>query len=283
MRTPRRRGGPGGQRVAYAEGRHESRPSATGWRRPGDTHYVIGSVVGPHPYPLMVRMFQSVIGQEARVQILEAEGPPARRAHRLRRRRQQRHRPVPRLCRRRRLHGRRGGRRNRRRQPACTAASLSGGSPGVLHGCYSYILQDDDGQISCDPFRRRGSGLSGRRPRARVAAGSRASPAMWQRGRRRGPPRRTGLWLASKGSSPPSNRATPSPGRCAGAGSSGPGAVLLVNLSGRGDKDMLHRTCGDAGGRVRPDAVPRARPRPPRVRSPGGGGPRRPHRIPRRR
>src|SRR5205085_7567740 len=39
-----------------------------------DTHYIIGSVAGPHPYPTMVRDFQAVIGEEARAQILEAEG-----------------------------------------------------------------------------------------------------------------------------------------------------------------------------------------------------------------
>ncbi|HZS05248.1 MAG TPA: tryptophan synthase subunit beta [Blastocatellia bacterium] len=40
----------------------------------GDTHYLLGSVLGPHPYPMMVRDFQNVIGQEARAQILEREG-----------------------------------------------------------------------------------------------------------------------------------------------------------------------------------------------------------------
>ncbi len=40
----------------------------------GDTHYLLGSVLGPHPYPVMVRDFQSVIGREARAQILETEG-----------------------------------------------------------------------------------------------------------------------------------------------------------------------------------------------------------------
>ncbi|MHB8962375.1 MAG: tryptophan synthase subunit beta [Saccharofermentanales bacterium] len=43
-------------------------------RRMGDTHYVLGSVMGPHPFPEIVRDFQSVIGREARAQILEAEG-----------------------------------------------------------------------------------------------------------------------------------------------------------------------------------------------------------------
>jgi tryptophan synthase beta chain len=40
----------------------------------GDTHYVLGSVLGPHPFPTMVRDFQSVIGREAKVQVLDAEG-----------------------------------------------------------------------------------------------------------------------------------------------------------------------------------------------------------------
>jgi tryptophan synthase beta chain len=42
--------------------------------RPGDTHYLLGSALGPHPYPLMVREFQSVIGREARAQCLEQVG-----------------------------------------------------------------------------------------------------------------------------------------------------------------------------------------------------------------
>ena len=60
-----------------------------------DTYYLIGSAAGPHPYPVMVRDFQAVIGRETRDQMLEAGGPPARRAGRLRRRRLQRHRPLP--------------------------------------------------------------------------------------------------------------------------------------------------------------------------------------------
>ena len=112
-----------------------------------DTFYVIGSVVGPHPYPMMVRDFQAVIGKEVRDQMLEKE----------------------------------------KRLPDCLvacvgggsnsiglffdfigesvkmfgveaaglgvptgkhAATLTAGSPGVLHGSYSYLLQDDDGQVS---------------------------------------------------------------------------------------------------------------------------------------
>ncbi|MFZ5597688.1 MAG: tryptophan synthase subunit beta [Bacillota bacterium] len=110
------------------------------------TYYLIGSVAGPHPYPLMVREFQKVIGEEAKLQMTECEG----------------------------------------RLPDCViacvgggsnsmgifypflndrvelvgveaaghgvdtekhAATLTAGSPGVLHGSLSYVLQDDDGQI----------------------------------------------------------------------------------------------------------------------------------------
>ena len=113
-----------------------------------DTHYIIGSVVGPHPFPLIVRDFQAVIGREARRQFLEAEG----------------------------------------RLPASVVACVGGGSnamgmfhafvedegvaligveaageglgsgrssaplgegrPGVLHGSLSYLLQDADGQVA---------------------------------------------------------------------------------------------------------------------------------------
>ena len=59
------------------------------------TFYILGSVVGPHPYPAMVRDFQSVIGEETKWQLRSAGGPlGARRRHRLRGRRQQRHRHL---------------------------------------------------------------------------------------------------------------------------------------------------------------------------------------------
>ena len=67
------------------------------------THYLLGSVVGPHPYPMIVRDFQSVIGSEARRQIARHRGPPARLRCRLRRRRLQRHGSLPSLQRRRML------------------------------------------------------------------------------------------------------------------------------------------------------------------------------------
>ena len=55
-----------------------------------NTFYIIGTVAGPHPYPMMVRDFQRVIGDECLVQMPAQIGAPARRRDRLRRRRQQR-------------------------------------------------------------------------------------------------------------------------------------------------------------------------------------------------
>lgn len=112
------------------------------------THYIIGSVVGPHPFPMIVRDFQAVIGNEARAQSLERFGrlpdeviacvgggsnsagmffPFVDDAE------------VK-------LTGvEPGGRGNR---PGEHASTLSYGKKGVLHGSYSYVLQDDDGQTS---------------------------------------------------------------------------------------------------------------------------------------
>ena len=73
------------------------------------THYLLGSVVGPHPYPLLVREFQRMIGEEARAQLLEAEGRLPSVAVRLRGRRLERDRAVPRLPRRPRAADRRRG------------------------------------------------------------------------------------------------------------------------------------------------------------------------------
>jgi tryptophan synthase beta chain len=113
-----------------------------------DTHYIIGSVVGPHPFPLMVRDFQSVIGVEAREQCFEKVG---------------RLPDVVVAC--------VGGGSNAAgmfhafvgdagveligveaggRGPLTGdhASTLSHGKPGVLHGSFSYVLQDDDGQTA---------------------------------------------------------------------------------------------------------------------------------------
>ncbi len=118
------------------------------WSRTFESsHYLIGSVVGPHPYPTIVRDFQSVIGREIRAQILEREGclPKAVIA-----------------CvgggsnaigafyefiddREVRLIGVEAG--GKGLESGEHAASLNAGEKGVLHGMLSYFLQDEDGQI----------------------------------------------------------------------------------------------------------------------------------------
>jgi len=112
-----------------------------------NTHYVIGSVVGPHPFPEMVRDFQSVIGRETKEQILKAEGrlPDAAVAcvgggsnaigmfHAF----------IDNDVR---LIGVEAG--GKGEDPGQHGAALCKGEPGVLHGALSYLLQDEDGQIS---------------------------------------------------------------------------------------------------------------------------------------
>ena len=112
------------------------------------THYLLGSVLGAHPYPVMVRDFHSVIGREARAQILKAEGrlPSAIIAcvgggsnaigifHAF----------IP--DRKVKLIGVEAG--GRSASLGDHAARFSGGSPGVLQGTFSYVLQDKHGQIA---------------------------------------------------------------------------------------------------------------------------------------
>ncbi len=112
------------------------------------THYIIGSVIGPHPFPMMVRDFQSVIGREAREQSLEVLGRlpdtvvacvgggsnaagmfyPFIEDSQVR------------------LVGVEAG--GLSAEPGQNASPLSHGKPGVLHGSFSYVMQDDDGQTS---------------------------------------------------------------------------------------------------------------------------------------
>jgi tryptophan synthase beta chain len=111
------------------------------------TYYMLGSVLGPHPYPAMVRDFQSVIGREARAQIIEAEGRlpdvliacvgGGSNAMGLF------HTFVPET--KIRMIGVEAG--GRGPKLGDHAARFSGGAPGVLHGTFSYILQDEDGQV----------------------------------------------------------------------------------------------------------------------------------------
>ena len=113
----------------------------------GDTYYLIGTVAGPHPYPAMVRDFQSVIGEEAKAQLAEMTGR------------------LPDMC----IAAIGGGSNamglfhpfldepsvrligveaaGKGLETGEHAASLSRGRPGVLHGNRTYLLQNEDGQI----------------------------------------------------------------------------------------------------------------------------------------
>src|SRR5262245_44094056 len=113
------------------------------------THYIIGSVIGPHPFPRIVRDFQSVIGREAREQslarfgrlpdlVVACVGGGSNRAGMFY--------PFIGDTNVKLLGVEAGGRGPR---PGDHASPLSYGSPGVLHGSYSYVMQDDDGQ-TCD-------------------------------------------------------------------------------------------------------------------------------------
>ena len=211
-------------RSSRAPARSRTRPtrrSATGSPTSPTTHYIIGSVVGPDPYPRMVRDFQAVIGREARAADARAHRAAAAHGRRLRGRRQQRDRHLHRVPGRRRGGaGRRRGRRATGSRAATTARPLSAGTPGVLHGSLSYLLQDADGQVAPAHSISRGAGLSGRRARAQLAARHRPGHATTPSPTRRRwtPSRRSAAWRASSRRWRPR---TPSPG-CGGPAGAGP-------------------------------------------------------------
>ena len=117
----------------------------------GDTYYLLGSALGPHPYPLMVRDYQSVIGREARKQILEQEGrlPDVLIAcvgggsnsiglfH-----------PFLADTQIKMIGVEAGGSGNELGQHAARFNAAGGGRPGVLQGTMSYLLQDTNGQVA---------------------------------------------------------------------------------------------------------------------------------------
>ncbi len=200
------------------------------------THYCVGSVMGPHPFPMMVRDFQRVIGAEARDQMLVAAGrlPDA----------------VVACV---------GGGSNAIgafhpfiedpgvRLIGCEAAgdgldtgrhaaTLSGGSPGVIHGMRTYLLQDGDGQTLPTHSISAGLDYPGVGPehawlrevgRAsyRAVTDAEAMAAF-------------SLLCRAEGIIPAIESAHALAGALAVASELGPGAILLVSLSGRGDKDV---------------------------------------------
>jgi len=200
------------------------------------THYCIGSVMGPHPFPMMVRDFQRVIGVEAREQVLALAGrlPDAVLAcvgggsnaigafHAF----------IPdsgvRL-----LGFEAGG------EGVATgrhAATLVAGSAGVIHGMRTYLLQDDEGQTLATHSISAGLDYPGVGPehswlhdtgRAsyRAVDDTEAMAAF-------------SLLCRTEGIIPAIESAHALAGALTVGRELGPGALLLVNLSGRGDKDM---------------------------------------------
>jgi len=200
------------------------------------THYVFGSVAGPHPFPGMVRDFQSVIGREARSQMLSLAG-------RL---------PTHVLAcvgggsnamgifsgflrdRSVRLVGVEAG--GRGKGPGRHAATLTRGRPGILHGSFSYLLQDREGQVL--PTHSIAAGLdypgvgpehsflkATGRAHYEVATDADAIDGF--------------LWLARREGILPALESAHALGYLRRHARSFPrGARILVNLSGRGDKDV---------------------------------------------
>jgi tryptophan synthase beta chain len=203
---------------------------------PLDTYYLLGSVVGPHPYPYLVRELQAVIGREAREQILAATGtlPTALIAcvgggsnsmgafHAF----------VPDAAVE--IIGVEAG--GRGAQLGDNAATIAFGRPGVLHGTYSLLLQDADGQIQETHSVSAGLDYPGVGPEHALLAAV---------GRVRYETASDAEALAAVRALSESEGILPaleSAHALAGAerwAKTNPGRTILVCLSGRGDKDLL--------------------------------------------
>jgi tryptophan synthase beta chain len=200
-----------------------------------DTHYLLGSALGAHPYPMMVRDFHKCIGEEARCQILKAEGRlpdtvfacvgggsnaigmfhafvPDRAVE---------------------LVGiEAGGRGN---EIGEHAARFRGGAPGVLQGAYSYVLQDKSGQISLTHSVSAGldyamigpeHALLHDRRRAEYVAASDGEALEAAR------------LLSQVEGIIPALESSHAVAEAVKRAPSAPGKVFIINLSGRGDKDI---------------------------------------------
>jgi tryptophan synthase beta chain len=202
----------------------------------GHTHYCIGSVGGPHPFPMMVRDFQRIIGVEAREQVLRQEGrlPDAVLAcvgggsnaigvfHAF----------VPDQSVR--LIGCEAG--GDGLDTGRHAATLTGGSPGVLHGMRTFVLQDDEGQTRGTHSISAGLDYPGVGPehvwlmetgRAsyRAVTDAQAMNAF-------------SVLCRTEGIIPAIESAHALAGALQVGRELGPDGLILVNLSGRGDKDV---------------------------------------------
>ncbi len=219
-----------------------------------DTFYCIGTVAGPHPYPMMVRDFQSIIGRETREQMQEAEGrlPDS-------------------------LVACIGGGSNAMGlfhpfldepeieiygveaaghglDTAQHAASIAGGRPGVLHGNRTYLLMNErrpDRRGAFDLGRPRLS-----RHRARACLAQRCRPRQISFGdRRRGARTRSSFSPSSKASFRRWSRPTPSPRCSISRRRSRRTHLMVVNLSGRGDKDLDYRGAAPRRRQERDDSA----------------------------
>jgi tryptophan synthase beta chain len=201
-----------------------------------DTHYLLGTVAGPHPFPMMVRDFQRIIGDEAREQILAAEGslPDA-------------------------VIASVGGGSNA--MGIFTAflgdasvrllgveaagegldtgrhcATLTTGRPGVLHGAYSFTLQDDEGQIGESHSISAGLDYPGVGPEhAHLQETGRASYTTCTDAEALDA---FGALARAEGILPALESAHALAVALREASGPTPPATILVNLSGRGDKDL---------------------------------------------
>jgi tryptophan synthase beta chain len=200
------------------------------------THYLIGTVAGPHPFPTMVRDFQRVIGDEARAQVIERAG---------------RLPDVVAAC--------VGGGSNAigifnafLDDPGVKllgleaggdgvatgrhASSITGGAPGVLHGSRTFVLQDEDGQTVESHSISAGLDYPGVGPEhAWLAESGRASYEAVTDAEAMEAFR---LLCRTEGIIPAIESAHALAGALRAGRELGPDGVILVNLSGRGDKDV---------------------------------------------
>ena len=201
-----------------------------------DTHYLLGTVAGPHPFPLMVRDFQRIIGDEARQQLLEATGE------------------LPDV-----VIASVGGGSNAMGiftafmgdpqvrllgveaaglglQSGKHCATLTAGSPGVLHGAYSYALQDEEGQIGQSHSISAGLDYPGVGPEhAHLHESGRATYTTCSDAEAVEAFR---ILARAEGIIPALESAHALAIALKEARAHSPPATILVNLSGRGDKDL---------------------------------------------
>ena len=209
----------------------------------GHTHYLLGTVTGPHPFPTMVRDFQAVIGDEARDQIQQAAGrlPDAVCAcvgggsnamgifHAFR--------DDARVS----LRGFEAG--GEGPDPGRHSARFSGGVPGVLHGAATYVLQDEDGQTLETHSVSAGLDYPSVGPEHAFLHDS--GRATYEPVTDTEAMDAFALLCRTEGIIPAIESAHALAGALrvgrdltAAAGEDGPEPVILVNLSGRGDKDV---------------------------------------------